>query len=96
MINEIVKLFCGVSVKNGGTEITVTPDFHALHDLKLSLKLASGELDVRYKHGDARVDIIIENRTTATVTLVVEPDRIGRNVEKRSIKLGKGKNKFAI
>ena len=96
VINEIVKLFCGVSVKNGGTEITVTPDFHALHDLKLSLKLASGELDVRYKHGDARVDIIIENRTTATVTLVVEPDRIGRNVEKRSIKLGKGKNKFAI
>ena len=58
--------------------------------------LFRSELDVRYKHGDARVDIIIENRTTATVTLVVEPDRIGRNVEKRLIKLGKGKNKFAI
>lgn len=96
VIGEIVKLFCGVSVKNGGSEITVTPDFHAIRDLRLSLKLASGELDVRYKYGDSRVDIIIDNRTTGSVTLSVEPERMGRNVEKRSIKLGKGKNKFAV
>ncbi len=96
VIFELISVFGGISVKNGSTEIAVTPDFTALKDFKCSLKLESGKLDVRYKYSPARIDIIIDNDTSAKVTLDVAPERIGRSVERRTITLNKGKNKFTI
>ena len=93
---QAIQLFAGIDVKNGASVVTIAPDFRAIKDLRLKLKLASGELEVRYKYSPARIDILIENRTTAKVELDIAPERIERNVEPRRITLNKGKNKFAI
>lgn len=96
VIPEIVQMFGGIDVKNGASEITITPDFTAMKDFRCSLKLVTGDLDVRYKYGATKSDIIIDNRTTGKVTLDIEPEHIGRKVDRRSVVLGKGKNKFSI
>lgn len=96
VVFEIIQSFGGIDIKNGARSITVTPDFTALKDFRTKLKLASGELDVRYKHSASRIDIVIDNRTSGKVELVIEPERIGRTTERRTIILNKGKNKFTI
>lgn len=96
VVFEIIQLFGGVEVTNGATSVTLTPDFRAMKDFKLKLKLASGELELRYKYSPTRVEFFIDNRTTAKVVMDISPERIGRSVERRTIILNKGKNKFAI
>ena len=96
VIFEAIQLFGGISVKDGASKITITPDFNAIHDFRTELKLASGSLEVRYKYSPAKTDIIIDNKTTAKVELDIAPERIGRTVERRTIVLNKGKNKFSV
>ncbi|MDE6401521.1 MAG: hypothetical protein K2L54_02810, partial [Clostridiales bacterium] len=96
VIFEAIQIFGGIDVKDGASKITVTPDFSAVKDLQVALELASGEFEVRYKYSPSRIDIVIENRTTAKAELVVCPELVGRNVERRVITLNKGKNKFTI
>ena len=96
VIFEAIQLFGGISVKSGATKIKITPDFTAMKDFRTSLKLASGSLDVRYKYSPTKADIIIDNKTTAKVELEIAPERIGRQVDRRSIVLNKGKNKFSV
>lgn len=96
VISEIVGTFVGVKVEQGASKITITPDFGAIKDVKCSLKLLSGELDIRYKYSPTRSDIIIDNRTNAKVILEIVPESIGRATERRTITINKGKNKFTI
>lgn len=96
LVFEAVELFGGVRVSEGASKISITPDFRAVKDMRLSLKLATGELEVRYKYSDARVDIIIDNRTTANVELAILPGKVERTKESRTISLNRGKNKFSI
>lgn len=96
VIPELVQMFGGIDVRKGATEIDITPDLTTLADFRCVLKLATGELDVRYKYGAARADIIIDNRTSGKVTLVIDPENIGRKTDRKTVVLGKGKNKFAI
>ncbi|MCH5155596.1 MAG: hypothetical protein J1F69_03230 [Clostridiales bacterium] len=96
VIFEAIELFGGISVKDGASKITITPDFTATHDFRAELKLASGALEVRYKYSPTKTDIIIDNRTTAKVELVIAPEHIGRTVDRRTIVLNKGKNKFSV
>lgn len=96
VIFELIQLFGGVDVKKGASKVTITPDFTALKDYRASVKLATGTLEIRYKYSHSRVDIIIENGLNAKVTLEIVPEFIGRPVERRTIVLNKGKNKFAI
>lgn len=96
VIFELIQMFGGIDVKDGARKITVTPDFTALKDFRVRLALATGELEVRYKHSASRIDIVIDNRTTGKVELDIEPERIGRTAERRTIILNKGKNKFTI
>lgn len=95
-IFEIVQFFGGIDVKDGARRITITPDFGGLRDFRARLVLATGEIDVRYRYSEARVEIFIENRTTATVELCISPERLGRAVESKTIVVNKGKNKFAV
>lgn len=96
VIFEAIQLFGGVSVKDGATKIKISPDFTAIKDMRTELKLSSGTLDIRYKYSPTKADVIIDNRTTAKVELEISPERIGRPVERRTIVLGKGKNKFSV
>lgn len=96
VIFELIQIFGGISVKDGAGKIDITPDFTALKDYKCSLKLASGNLEVKYKYSPSRVDIVIENGTTAKVTLDISPERIDRSIDRRTIVINKGKNKFTI
>lgn len=97
VIFELIELFGGIAVKNGATVVDITPDFTALKDFRASISLASGELEVRYKYQPTRIDISIDNRTTAAVTLIIEPELIGKSgTERRTITVSKGKNKFVI
>ncbi len=96
VIPELIQVFGGVNVLDGASKISITPDFTALKDFKCSLKLASGTLDIRYKYSPTRIDILIDNATTAKVTLDISPDHVGRAVERRGIVLNRGKNKFTI
>ncbi len=96
VIFEAVQIFGGIEVKDGASKITVTPDFSAVKDFQTRLRLASGEFEVRYKYSPSRIDIVIDNRTDGKAELVVCPELIGRNVERRAITLNKGKNKFTI
>ena len=96
VIFEAIQLFGGISVKDGASKITLTHDFNAIHDFRSEVKLASGSLEVRYKYSPAKTDIIIDNKTTAKVELDIAPERIGRTVERRTIVLNKGKNKFSV
>lgn len=96
VIFEAIQIFGGIDVKNGASSITITPDFSAIKDFRARLALSSGELEVRYKYSPARIDITVDNRTNGKVELDISPERIGRSVERRTIVLGKGKNKFAI
>lgn len=96
VIFEAIELFGGISVKDGASKITITPDFTAIKDFRTELQLASGTLEVRYKYSPTKTDIIIDNRTTAKVELDIAPERIGRTVERRTITLNKGKNKFSV
>ncbi len=91
-----MQIFGGIEVKDGASKITVTPDFSAVKDFQTRLRLASGEFEVRYKYSPSRIDIVIDNRTDGKAELVVCPELIGRNVERRAITLNKGKNKFTI
>ena len=93
---EIIAMFGGIVVRDGGTRINITPDFRAIKDMRLSLKTASGELEVRYKYSPTRIDILVDNRTSAKVELDILPENIGRAVERRTITLNKGKNKFTV
>lgn len=96
VIFEAIELFGGVSVKDGASKIRITPDFTAIKDFRAELKLTSGTLEVRYKYSPTKTDIIIENKTTAKVELEITPEHIGRAVERRTIVLNKGKNKFSV
>lgn len=96
VIFEILQIFGGIEVKKGASDITVTPDFRAIGDFETSLKLLTGDLSVRYKYSSARVDIIIDNRTTAKLELVIEPENFDYPVDRRRIVLNRGKNKFTI
>lgn len=96
VISELICVFGGVDVEDGATRIKITPDFTALKDMRCSLKLASGELDVRYKYSQSKIDIVIENRTNAKVVLNIVPEYIGRPTEHREITLNSGKNKFSL
>lgn len=96
VIPELIQVFGGVDITDGAKQIRITPDFTALKDFRCSLKLVTGELDVRYKYSPSRIDIIIDNGTSAKITLEISPERIGRLVERREIVLNKGKNKFSI
>ena len=96
VISELICVFGGIDVEDGASRIMITPDFTALKDMRCSLKLASGELDVRYKYSPSKIDIVIENRTTAKVVLNIVPEYVGRVTERREILLNKGKNKFSI
>lgn len=96
VIFEAIELFGGVSVKDGASKIRITPDFTAIKDFRTELKLAVGTLEVRYKYSPTKADIIIDNRTTAKVELDIAPECIGRPVERRTIVLNKGKNKFSV
>lgn len=96
VIFEAIQTFGGIDIKDGASKITITPDFNAIKDFRAELRLKSGVIDVRYKYSPMRVDIIIDNSTTAKVVLDVAPERFGRAVERRAIVLNKGKNKFGI
>lgn len=96
VIFEIIQLFGGIDIRDGARKITITPDFTALKNFRVKLTLATGELEVRYKYSAMRIDISVDNRTTGKVELDIDPDRIGRTVERRTIILNKGKNKFTI
>lgn len=96
VIFEAIQLFGGIDIKDGATRIKITPDFTAVKDFRTELQLATGTLEVRYKYSPAKTDIIIENKTTAKVELDIAPERIGRSVERRTIVLNKGKNKFSV
>lgn len=96
VIFEAIELFGGVSVKDGASKIRITPDFRAINDFRTELQLASGTLEVRYKYSPTKTDIIIDNKTTAKVELDITPEHIGRAVERRTIVLNKGKNKFSV
>ena len=96
VISELICVFGGIDIKDGAKLITITPDFTALKDFKCSLKLATGGLEVRYKYSATKIDIIIENRTSAKVTLDITPEHVGRKTEQKQILLNKGKNKFTI
>lgn len=96
VIFEIIQMFGGIDVREGANNITITPDFAAMTDFDCELELATGKLGVRYKYSPSRIDIIIDNKTSAKVTLDVIPERIGRTVERRTITLNNGKNKFSI
>lgn len=96
VISELIQIFGGIDVRKGASQITVSPDFAAFGEFKCSLKLATGELDVKFKNNRSRIDLVIENGTTARLTLDVRPELAGRSVERRTIVLNKGKNKFSI
>ncbi|MDE6618196.1 MAG: hypothetical protein K2K13_04140 [Clostridiales bacterium] len=96
VIFEAIELFGGISVKDGASKIKITPDFTAVKDFRTELQLASGTLDVRYKYSPTKVDIIIDNKTTAKVELEITPEHIGRAADRRTIVLNKGKNKFSV
>ncbi len=96
VIFELINVFGGIDVREGASKITITPDFTALKDFRCELKLASGELDVRYKYSATRIDITIDNRTSGKVTLDIIPEYVGKRAERRTITLNKGKNKFTI
>ncbi|MBD5131130.1 MAG: hypothetical protein HDT28_00830 [Clostridiales bacterium] len=96
VIFEAIQLFGGIDITEGAKNIVITPDFRAIENMRVSLKLASGTLDVRYKYSPTRIDIIIDNATSAKLELVIEPEMIGRSVERRTIVINKGKNKFSI
>ncbi len=96
VIFEAIQLFGGIDIRDGASKIKIAPDFNAVRDFRTELRLASGELEVRYKYSPARIDIIIENRTDGKVELEIAPEHIGRSVERRTIVLNKGKNKFTI
>ncbi len=96
VIPMLISVLGGIDVRDGATKITITPDFTALKDFKCKLKLASGELEVRYKYSPAKIDIAIDNRTNGKVTLDITPEHVGRMTERRMITLNKGKNKFTI
>ncbi len=93
---ELIQLFGGIDVRDGGKKIIVTPDFTVLKDLRCSLQTTTGALEIRYKYSPSRLDILVENHTEAKVMLEVVPERIGRDTAKRTILLNKGKNKFTI
>ncbi len=96
VIFEAIELFGGIKVQNGGTEIAITPDFRAIKDMRVLLKLATGEIDVRYKYSDSRIDIIIDNRTSAKVELVLVPGNVDRTAERVVTAINRGKKKFSI
>lgn len=96
IVFEQIQLFGGVEIKDGASRIKIAPDFRALKDMRLTLELCSGSLEVRYKYSPARSDIFIDNRTNAKVELEISPERVGHAAEHRTIVLNKGKNKFAI
>lgn len=96
VIFELIQMFGGIDVREGARKIKISPDFTALKDFKLSLRLSTGELDVRCKYSASRVDITVDNRTTASVELEISPECVGRSVERRIISLNKGKNKFTV
>lgn len=96
VITELVSVFGGISVRDGATKIKITPDFGAIKDFRAGIKLKTGELEVRYKYSPVKTDIIIDNRTSARVELVISPEKIGRAVDSRTIVINKGKNKFSI
>ncbi|MCH5154082.1 MAG: hypothetical protein J1F71_02605 [Clostridiales bacterium] len=96
VIFEALELFAGISVKDGASKIKITPDFKAGGDFRAELKLMSGELDVRYKYTPTKADIIIDNRTSAKVELIIAREHIGRDVDRKTIILNKGKNKFSV
>ena len=96
VVSELIQVFGGIDVRKGASLITVSPDFTAFREFKCSIKLATGELDVKFKNNGSRIDLVIENGTTAKLTLDVRPELVGRPVERRTIVLNKGKNKFSI
>ncbi len=96
VVSELVQIFAGIEVKDGARRIKIAPDFTALKDFRLSLKLATGELDVRAKFSPTRVDVTVDNRTSGAVELDILPECVGRGVERRTISLNKGKNKFSV
>lgn len=96
VIFEAINIFGGIDVRDGARHITITPDFSAIGDFRTELKLASGEIDVRYKYSPLKTDIFIDNGTNAKVELIITPEGFGRAVERRVIVLNKGKNKFSI
>ena len=96
VIFELIQIFGGIDIRNGASHITITPDFTALKSFRTELKLATGTLEVRYKYSATKIDIIIENGLEAKITLDIRPEKIGRQVERRTIVLNKGKNKFSI
>lgn len=96
VVSELIQVFGGIDVRKGASLITVSPDFAAFREFKCSVKLATGELDVKFKNNGSRIDLVIENGTTAKLTLDVRPELVGRPVERRTIVLNKGKNKFSI
>lgn len=96
VITEAIELFGGIDITDGASKISIAPDFGAVKDFRTSLKLVTGELDVRYKYSENKIDIIIDNRTAAKLELKICPEKIGRSVEKRVIAVNKGKTKFTI
>lgn len=96
VIFELIQVLGGIDIKEGATRVTITPDFTAVKDFRTELKLACGQLGVRYKYSSAKIDIIIDNGLDSKVTLDICPEKIGRQVERRTIVLNKGKNKFSI
>lgn len=96
VIFEAVELFCGIAVRDGANRITITPDFNAVKDMRIKLKLATGELEVRYKYSPSKSEIIIENGTSAKVELDIAPDRICHAADRRVIPIGKGRNRFTV
>ncbi|MCH5165359.1 MAG: hypothetical protein J1G01_03055 [Clostridiales bacterium] len=96
VIFEAIQLFGGIRISSGASKVKITPDFRAIQDFRAKLRLVSGELDVRYKYSPTRIDIVIENHLKGKVELEIMPERVGRNVEGRTIALNVGKNKFTI
>lgn len=96
IVFEILQDFGGLNVGYGGKRIRIAPDFVGLGDFRYKVALATGEIEVRAKYTPTRVDILVDNRTSSTVELEIVPECVGRNVERKTIVLNKGKNKFSV
>ncbi|MCH5350858.1 MAG: hypothetical protein J1F39_02685 [Clostridiales bacterium] len=96
VIFELIQVLGGIDIQLGASRVTITPDFTALKNFRTKIKLAGGVLEVRYKYSAGKIDIIIENGLDGKVTLDIKPEKVGRQVERRTIVLNKGKNKFSI
>lgn len=93
------RYFAGVEIMAASGKITVTPDLRRLKKIEFGCEFKSGRISGKMTADANRTDIMIDNNTTADVTLVLNADFICRDLNTESsrvLKLNKGRNKFTL